>query len=154
MCRTGCGRTPACEPSFISQGHHGIDSGASKCGQVSGQERAGDQDRDRRAHREGIVRPDAKQERLQENRGLVGGSDSDQQSECGKHRDFTKDHPDDAATRGAQRHSNINFSGAARDRVGHGPIEADARHEQGEAAETRAELRECPFLTNRLIDAA
>ena len=66
-----------CERSFVSQGHHGIDPGGSKCRQVSGQESAGDQDCDRSTHRERIVRLDAKQERLQQGRGLVGGSESD-----------------------------------------------------------------------------
>jgi hypothetical protein len=75
----GYRRRSAWKWSLISQRHHGIDTGGSKCGQVAGEERAGNQDRNRGAHRNRIVRLDAKQERLQERCGLVGGSESDQE---------------------------------------------------------------------------
>ncbi len=58
----GYRREPAAKALFISQGRHGIDAGGSKCGEVSGEEGAGDQDRDRGANRKRIVRLDAKQE--------------------------------------------------------------------------------------------
>src|SRR5947209_1085354 len=85
---------PQPDPLLVSQRRHRIDSRSAPCGQVSGQQRATDQDGYRDAKRERIVGLDAKEEGLHEGRGFIGGNESDRESESGKRDDFTQHHPD------------------------------------------------------------
>ena len=56
---------------------------------------------------------------------LQAQSETDGQPHSGQRQHLAQHHPDDTPPFGAQRHSDADFVGAARHRIGHGAIEPD-----------------------------